>query len=924
MKKTIVLFISLICILNIAKAQWVRTSLDSIYEVKALAVSGGNIFAGTSWGEYFSTNNGNSWNVVYNSGGGTTAGQSISTLAVEGDTVFAGGEYQSWYTTNYGSNMEVTILTNVLSLAASGSEVLAGTNGQGICIFYNNNFHPLINNSQLSIVNALVIKGNDYFAGNSSGVFMNGAAVNNGLTGAVFSLAINDSSIFAGTLQNGIFLSTNNGSSWTAVNNGLPHNTNGSYPSISAITISGNTIFAGTTGANTGFTVNSGVFMSTNNGNCWTEVNTGLTDTNVLSLAINGDNVFAGTYSGVWKHSISDLISLPVINSTSNDTICSGVAQNYVITSTGTDITYTWSRAAVPGIINAAVSNQTSNHITEVLTNITTLPINVQYLITPILNTCTVGNQFTYTVTVKPLTANASTISGNTLVCKNENITYSVPAIANATSYIWTLPAGSTGSSDSNSIIVNYTDSAVSGNITVYGSSSCNNGTSSTLAITVNPIVANAGIITGITTVCQGQNSVTYNVPAIANATSYIWALPTGATGTSTSDSIIINFGTTATNGNIIVKGHNSCGDGNSSVLSITVNPLPASAGIISGLAKVCQGQNYLTYSIPIIDNATTYIWTLPNGAIGSSDSNSVIVNYDTSYISGIISVKGTNSCGNGNSSNLSVIRHIPDTIPICYVEYDTLTQKNKVFWSSLSSNSTDSIYIYSELTLNSWSKIGSTLYTNKNYLDLTSDPMNQSYSYKISGIDTCNNESVKSSNHKTITLITSYNQLSNTYGFSWSGYEGLAVSQYNVYGVDANGNATVIGTVPGNSLMYNYTNPNLIYVNYFVGFDITPCASKSTHTVRSNYVASVTAGIAENNISQIRVYPNPTKDNLTIETNSNTEQRLEIINLIGQTLYTNSINKKATINISAFANGVYILKLSSDKETVIKKFVKD
>ena len=75
------------------------------------------------------------------------------------------------------------------------------------------------------------------------------------------------------------------------------------------------------------------------------------------------------------------------------------------------------------------------------------------------------------------------------------------------------------------------------------------------------------------------------------------------------------------------------------------------------------------------------------------------------------------------------------------------------------------------------------------------------------------------------------------------------------------------------------------------------------------------------NNIS---IYPNPTKDNLTIETNLNTEQRIEIVNLIGQTVYTTIINKKATINTSAFANGVYILKLSSDKETVVRKFVKE
>jgi len=94
-----------------------------------------------------------------------------------------------------------------------------------------------------------------------------------------------------------------------------------------------------------------------------------------------------------------------------------------------------------------------------------------------------------------------------------------------------------------------------------------------------------------------------------------------------------------------------------------------------------------------------------------------------------------------------------------------------------------------------------------------------------------------------------------------------------------------------------------------------------------STYDCDKTVNIKEYLFNQqISIYPNPTKDNLTIETNNiNTQQRLEIVNLIGQTVYTSNINsKKAIINTSAFANGLYILKLSSDKETVVRKFVKE
>ena len=260
------------------------------------------------------------------------------------------------------------------------------------------------------------------------------------------------------------------------------------------------------------------------------------------------------------------------------------------------------------------------------------------------------------TVVVNPLPANAGTISGNANVCQGQNaVTYTVPIIANATSYVWTLPTGAIGTSATNSITVNYGTSAVSGNITVSGNNSCGYGLTSTLPITVNPLPSNAGTISGSTTVCKGQNAVTYTVPAITNATSYAWTLPTGATGTSSTNSITVNYGNSAVSGNITVKGSNSCGDGGSSSISITVNSLPSNAGTISGTTTVCQGQNAVLYSIPTISGATSYVWTLPNGVTGSSTTNSINVNFSSSAVSGGIEVYGQNSCGNGSSSIIAV-----------------------------------------------------------------------------------------------------------------------------------------------------------------------------------------------------------------------------------------------------------------------------
>ncbi|OJJ15937.1 hypothetical protein BKI52_37090 [marine bacterium AO1-C] len=251
-----------------------------------------------------------------------------------------------------------------------------------------------------------------------------------------------------------------------------------------------------------------------------------------------------------------------------------------------------------------------------------------------------------------------SIASSATTVCQNQTgVTYTVPTIANATGYTWTLPAGANivAGANTNSIIVDFSSTAVSGNVTVSGTNACGNGAvSAAVVMTVNPLPASAGsVISSATTVCQNQTGVTYTVPAIANATGYSWTLPAGANivaGANT-NSITVDFGATAVSGNVTVSGTNACGNGvASTAVVMTVNPLPASAGsVISSATTVCQNQTGVTYTVPAIANATGYSWTLPAGAniVAGANTNSITVDFNTAS-SGNVTVKGTNACGDG------------------------------------------------------------------------------------------------------------------------------------------------------------------------------------------------------------------------------------------------------------------------------------
>jgi photosystem II stability/assembly factor-like uncharacterized protein len=143
----------------------------------------------------------------------------------------------------------------------------------------------------------------------------------------VTSLIVNDSTMYAGT-EVGIFRSTDLGGTWIAASNGLGTAT------VKALTAAGSTLFAGTSGdgiyrsldsaghwiqVKPGLTVTSlcvqafpyagttifagtydpgGVFASTDNGSSWHQVDSGLTNSHVMTLTLIGTTLYAGTDGG--------------------------------------------------------------------------------------------------------------------------------------------------------------------------------------------------------------------------------------------------------------------------------------------------------------------------------------------------------------------------------------------------------------------------------------------------------------------------------------------------------------------------------------------------------------------------------------------------------------------------------------------------
>ncbi|NWG28720.1 MAG: exo-alpha-sialidase, partial [Ignavibacteriaceae bacterium] len=108
-----------------------------------------------------------------------------------------------------------------------------------------------------------------------------------GPTGTVNHYAINSSGYIFISGGCGLLRSTDDGESWTGVQ---PSN----FGEISITINSSDHVFVGTNG--------DGIYKSTNNGGSWTQINNGLTNLYVYSLATHqNDDIYAGLYLDVCK-----------------------------------------------------------------------------------------------------------------------------------------------------------------------------------------------------------------------------------------------------------------------------------------------------------------------------------------------------------------------------------------------------------------------------------------------------------------------------------------------------------------------------------------------------------------------------------------------------------------------------------------------
>ena len=338
----------------------------------------------------------------------------------------------------------------------------------------------------------------------------------------------------------------------------------------------------------------------------------------------------------------------PTINTqpgTTPQTVCLNAAATQLsVSATGNGtLTYQWYQ-------NAA-NNNTSGTAINGATNSTYTPLTTSagalYYYCIVNNGCSTTSNVSGLVTVNGPPATPSTISGPTSVCAVSTNTYSIATVIGATDYTWTLPSGWSGSSTTNS--VSAIQGTGGGTISVTANGTCGSSSAQTLPVTLLAPPSTPVAILGPDSVCANSTN-TFSGASVTGATSYAWTLPSGWSGSSTTNSIQATEGTGP--GTISVIAGNTCGNSSAQTLIVTLASPPGTLGSITGIDSGCaNGQN--TYSVTTVSGATSYTWTLPNGWSGTSTTNSITATLGA--IGGNISIVANNACGSTSAQTLAV-----------------------------------------------------------------------------------------------------------------------------------------------------------------------------------------------------------------------------------------------------------------------------
>lgn len=275
-------------------------------------------------------------------------------------------------------------------------------------------------------------------------------------------------------------------------------------------------------------------------------------------------------------------------------------------------------------------------------------------------------------------------VAAVTAVCGLTSEIYKIKKVAYATSYDWSLKIGANASishlnplgENDTAIQVNFGTGFIKDTISVISVNSCTNSAPKKLAISTL-----YGPPPPLTLTCSQTNfapcigsTVTFSsssnapISSQSSVSKYVWTIPTHlslVSANSDSSSITVQVNSGFVGAGILVKTKSACNIYNATSKSSYIKYYPSSpTNITSGAGSynICPGYRFTFTAVQGAATSTTvvptaYRWTIPSTcSIVSSniDSSKLVLNFNSNFTGGVISVKGVSSCGIIGTTSIS------------------------------------------------------------------------------------------------------------------------------------------------------------------------------------------------------------------------------------------------------------------------------
>jgi len=282
----------------------------------------------------------------------------------------------------------------------------------------------------------------------------------------------------------------------------------------------------------------------------------------------------------------------------------------------------------------------------------------------------------------------------------------------------------------------------------------------------------------------------------------------------------------------------------------------------------------------------------------------------------------------------------------ICLATVDLETGKNLVIWEKTPGKGIASYNIYREsTTAGKYEVIADVPFDSVSvYLDETSNPRQRSYRYKLSAVDSCGVESGLSYFHKTILLTVNLGV--GTFNLSWDDYEyeggGFTFEKFLIYrGLSAT-NLELIDSIAASYNTYIDTDApaDTTVYHQIAGVLTDECfadaklkASKGPYSHSMSNIEDNRLSVSNEQLaaSEIRViiFPNPGTGHFQLQLKNLEDQqaKIEIIDITGKLIMgiQDNINKSfhvIDLDLQGYPEGIYLLKLTSEKAQLTKRLI--